>query len=98
MRRDVQETPGRVAGEGAMKIRSHSELHIVELEDGSQWKIFPGDLDVTLDWEPETELTVLPVEDKVCSHSLIHQSGAVRAIPVGETWPLREVKSVLRNG
>jgi hypothetical protein len=33
-----------------MKIRSHSESHIVELEDGTQWRIFPGDIDVTLGW------------------------------------------------
>jgi len=35
-----------------MKIKSHSESHIVELEDGSRWQIFPGDLDLTLDWQP----------------------------------------------
>jgi hypothetical protein len=37
-----------------MKIRSHSESHIVELEDGSRWQIFPGDLDLTLKRRPET--------------------------------------------
>src|ERR1700733_16145608 len=37
----------------AMKIRSHSESHIVELEDGSRWQVFPGDLDVMLGWKPE---------------------------------------------
>jgi hypothetical protein len=26
-----------------MKIRSQSESHIVELDDGSRWQIFPGD-------------------------------------------------------
>lgn len=36
-----------------MRILSHSESHIVELEDGSRWQIFPGDLDVTLGWTPE---------------------------------------------
>ena len=35
--------------ERAMKIRSHSESHIVELDDGSRWRIFPGDLDLPLD-------------------------------------------------
>ena len=38
-----------------MKIRSHSESHLVELDDGSTWKIFPGDLDITLHWGPDTE-------------------------------------------
>jgi hypothetical protein len=31
-----------------MKIHRHPESHLVELEDGSKWQIFPGDLDVTL--------------------------------------------------
>jgi hypothetical protein len=44
-----------------MRIRSHSESHVVELEDGSRWQIFPGDLDLTLDWTPETELVVEPI-------------------------------------
>jgi hypothetical protein len=51
-----------------MKIRSHSESHIVELEDGSQWRIFPGDIDVTLGWAPETDLTPLKVHDEIGSH------------------------------
>jgi hypothetical protein len=43
-----------------MKIKSHSESHIVELDDGSRWQIFPGDLDLTLNWKPETALSVVP--------------------------------------
>lgn len=31
-----------------MKIRSHSEHHFVELDDGSVWQIFPDDLNTTL--------------------------------------------------
>ena len=44
-----------------MKIKSHSESHIVELDDGSRWQIFPGDLGL---WKPETELTLFPQFDK----------------------------------
>ena len=43
-----------------MKIKSHSESHIVELDDGSRWQIFPGDLDLTLNGKSETYLTVVP--------------------------------------
>ena len=50
--------------ERAMRIRSHSESHIVELDDGSRWQIFPGDLDLTLDWKPETELSVVPIDER----------------------------------
>ncbi len=52
-----------------MKIRFHSESHIVELEDGSRWQIYPGDLDLTLNWKPDTELTVMPSDDEISSHT-----------------------------
>jgi hypothetical protein len=81
-----------------MKIRTHSESHIVELDDGSQWQIFPGDLDTTLNWKPETELSVVTIEDDVSSHALVSGGETVRVIPVGESWPVREVKSVLKDG
>jgi hypothetical protein len=82
----------------AMKIRSHSESHVVELEDSSRWQIFPGDVDVTLDWRPETDLTLLPVEDEVCSHILVSESGPVRVIRAGKPWPASQVKSILKDG
>jgi hypothetical protein len=57
-----------------MKIKSHSESHIVELDDGSRWQIFPGDLDLTLSWKPETDLTVVPSDDEISSHMLGHSN------------------------
>jgi hypothetical protein len=51
-----------------MRIRSHSEGHIVELDDGSRWQIFPGDLDLTLNWQPEADITVAPADDDISSH------------------------------
>jgi hypothetical protein len=43
-----------------MKIMKHAESHIiVGLEDGSQWQIYPGGLDLTLGWLPTTELDVV---------------------------------------
>ena len=65
-----------------MKIRSHSESHIVELEDGSRWQMFPGDVDVTLDWQPETDLTLLPGEDEVSSHILVSESARFASSPL----------------
>jgi hypothetical protein len=65
-----------------MRIRSHSESHLVELDDGSRWQIFPGDLDLTLDWKPETELSVVPIDDEVSSHALTgagHSEGRIAA-------------------
>jgi len=81
-----------------MKIKSHSESHIVELEDGSRWQIFPGDLDLTLNWKPETDLTVVPSDDEISSHMLVNGSGKVHVIAAGESWPVKEVRSVLKEG
>ena len=81
-----------------MKIRSHSESHIVELDDGSRWQIFPGDIDLTLNWKPETDLVVVPIEAEVSSHVLVGEGIKVRVIAADESWPVREVKSVLKEG
>jgi len=78
-----------------MRIRSHSESHLVELDDGSRWQIFPGDLDLTLNWQPDTEITVAPAEDDLSSHVLV---GKVRVIAAGESWPVREVRNALKEG
>jgi len=82
-----------------VKIRSHPESHIVELDDGSRWKIFPGDLDVTLNWKPETNLVVEPIDDEISSHALVNAAdkSSVRVIPATEDWPVREVKQALKE-
>lgn len=80
-----------------MKIKSHSESHIVELDDGSRWQVFPGDLDLTLNWKPETDLTVVP-SDEISSHMLVNGNAKVHVIAAGESWSVREVKSALKKG
>jgi hypothetical protein len=83
-----------------MKIRSHSESHMVELDDGSQWQIFPGDLGVTLNWKPETDLRLEVIEDEISSHALVSTAddSKVRVIGAGEIWPVKQVKKTLRDG
>jgi hypothetical protein len=81
-----------------MKIRSHSESHVVELDDGSRWQIFPGDLDLTLNWEPEAEITVAPAEDDLGSHVLVGAGTKVRVIDADASWGVREVKAELKKG
>jgi hypothetical protein len=81
-----------------MRIRFHSESHIVELDDGSRWQIFPGDLDLTLNWQPEADITVAPADDDISSHVLIGGGTQVRVIAAGESWPVREVKAALKEG
>ena len=83
-----------------MKIRAHAESHIVELDDGSRWQIFAGDLATTLSWKPETDLHLEPSGDRVSSHVLVNTTdqSRVRVIAAGETWPHGEVKEVLKGG
>ena len=83
-----------------MKIRAHAESHIVELDDGSRWQIFAGDLATTLSWKPETDLHLEPKGDRVSSHVLVNTTdqSRVRVIAAGETWPHGEVKEVLKGG
>ena len=82
-----------------MKIRSHPESHIVELDDGSKWQIFPGDLDITLGWKPETDLQLEKISDDTSSHDLVSimDQSRVRVIPAGERWPVQGVKDALRD-
>ena len=82
-----------------MKIRSHSESHLVELDDGSKWKIFPGDLDITLHWGPDSEAPVSSREE-LSPHALVSEAdnARVRAIPATKERPVREVKKFLKEG
>ena len=81
-----------------MKIKSHSESHIVQLDDGSRWQIFPGDLGLTLNWKPETELTITPSDDDISSHMFVGEGAKVHVIAAGESWPVKQVKSALKDG
>src|ERR1700735_3423091 len=80
-----------------MKILEHPESHIVKLDDGSTWQIFPGDIDQTLSWMPTTELRLFEVNDVVASHALINSDDGthVRVRPQGEPWPAAKVKLIL---
>ncbi|KRR11740.1 hypothetical protein CQ12_40895 [Bradyrhizobium jicamae] len=83
-----------------MKIRSHSESHFVELDDGSKWQIFPGDLDVTLSWKPDTDLTLVRIDDDpVNSHALVSadDQSRVRVLSAGKKWPVDKVRTVLKD-
>lgn len=83
-----------------MKIRAHAESHLVELDDGSCWQIFPGDLATTLSWKPETDLHLEPSGDRMSSHVLVNATDRtrVRVVAAGEAWPDGEVKKTLKGG
>ena len=84
----------------ATRIKSHAKSHIVELTDGSKWRIWPGDLAATLGWAPEVEIEAMPIEDEFCSHVLVDQSDGskVRAIDASNDWPVEQVRRFLRGG
>jgi hypothetical protein len=84
----------------AARIKSHTKSYIVELTDGSKWRIWPGDLATTLGWTSEAEIEVLPIEDEFCSHVLVDQSGGsrVRAIEASNDWPIEKLRKSLGRG
>ena len=59
-----------------MQIKKHDESYIVKLEDGSSWRIWPGDIALTLRWLPTTVLQVSAIKDEFCSHALIRFTSA----------------------
>jgi hypothetical protein len=75
-----------------MKIRYHSKNHIVELDIDSRRQIFPGDLDLTLNWKPETEIAAAATEDEISSYVLVGGGAEVRVIAEGESSPVGQVK------
>jgi hypothetical protein len=83
-----------------MQIKQHDRSHIVELSDGSAWRIWPGDVSKTLQWLPATELDVAEIEDDICSHALVmHSDGSrIRVIRANEGWPVDVVRHALREG
>ena len=83
-----------------MKIRTHSESHIVELDDGTKWRVFPGDLAMTLNWQPDSDLNIVRIVDDVASHALVSatDSSRVRVIAASEDWPVGDIKETLKRG
>ena len=41
---------------------------------------------------------LVPVEAEMSSHALVGEGVEVRVIAAGESWPVREVKSALKDG
>ena len=83
-----------------MLIEKHDKSRIVELEDGSLWRILPGDIALTLDWLPTTNLRVSEITDEFCSHALIDQTDGsrVRVIEASKDWPVEQVRRSMKKG
>jgi hypothetical protein len=83
-----------------MLIKKHDKSHIVELEDGSRWRIWPGDISTTLQWSQTTDLQVSEIDDELCSHALFDQKqgSRVRVIRASADWPVEQVRRSLKEG
>ena len=80
-----------------MRIIRHDKSYIVELSDGSVWRIWPADLAETLQWLPTTEIDVRKIDDETCSHALINRSDGsqVRVIKANRKWSLDDARESL---
>jgi hypothetical protein len=80
-----------------MQIKRHDRSHTVMLADGSEWRIWPGDTSHTLAWLPATEIDIVKVEHKVCSHALVNRADGsrVRVISANINWPVKAVRRTL---
>src|SRR4051794_2296243 len=76
-----------------MRITRHDRSDIVELNDGSAWRIWPADATDTLQWLSTTKIDVADVDDEICSHALVNRSDGsrVRVIRASEGWPIDDV-------
>jgi hypothetical protein len=92
--------PKREGMQPSMRIATHDKCHIVELEDGSRWRIWPGDVAATLQWMPTTELQVVGIDDECCSHVLVSETDGtqVKVISADRDWPVETVRRHLRRG
>ena len=77
-----------------LHIKRHEASHIVELSDGSTWRIWPADIALTLSWLPDTELEISCTERALWSHCLINREDGsqVRVIDARCAWPERSVQ------
>ena len=83
-----------------MLIERHDKSYIVEMEDGSRWRIWPGDLATTLKWTSSTQLTVVEIDDdQFCTHALVDQADGtrVRVIAANEEWSPENVEASLKT-
>jgi hypothetical protein len=84
----------------ALNIKRHDQGDVVELSDGSCWRIWPEDLRKTLGWQPTAALRVVKIDDRFCSHALVNAAdkSRTRVIEAHRAWPVEEVRKSLKNG
>ena len=80
-----------------MRIKKHERSYIVELENGSTWRIWPGDLAIPLLWMPSSRLAVSEIDDEHCTHVLVDRlhGTCVRVTEAEVEWTLEEIEASL---
>jgi len=80
-----------------MRINKHEKSYIVELEDGSEWRIWPGDLAIPLLWMPSTRLSVSEIIGECWTHVLIDRwhGTCVRVIDAAAEWVPQKIEASL---
>jgi hypothetical protein len=81
-----------------MRIARHDAAGVVELSDGTRWRIWPGDIATTLGWLPTTDLEIEPSNDELWSHVLVNvaDNTKVRVIAASKHWPAEASRQALK--
>jgi hypothetical protein len=78
-----------------MRIKNHAKSYIVELEEDSAWRIWPGDLATPLLWMSSTRPAVSEIDDECCTHVLadrVHGT-CVRVIEAAAEWAPEQIEA-----
>lgn len=72
-----------------MRIRKRKDRCIIELDDGSAWRVWPDDVVRTKEWKYSTRLVVYKFNGDFCTHVLFDrlQGICVRAVSATEQCP-----------
>jgi hypothetical protein len=83
-----------IGTKNGMKIEKHDKSYIVKLDDGFNWKIWPGDIALTLKSSHASVLKVLDIDVEFCSHALIDKTDGsqVRVIEANKDSPVQQVR------
>ena len=83
-----------------MQIEKHEKSYIVKLDDGSNWRIWPADIALTLGWSHAKVLDVSEIDDEFCSHTLVDKKDGsrVRVIEASKDWPVQQVRQSFKKG
>ena len=84
-----------------MRIKKREKSHIVELEDGSTWRIWPGDIAATWPWTPSSWIVVSEIDDPYCTHALVERTSGTRArvieVVKEQQKEIRDLKTQLKE-